>query len=529
MYKIHQIKIKITTPQEEYPRLLSKKINLRVSEIKDVKLIKRSIDARDKQNIHYSCSFLFDSNIDEEQFLKKVSKKLVSKVEEVEPIVYHQTKQKIVIVGSGPAGLFTALTLLRGGNDVLIIERGESVKERKKTVETFFEKGILNPDSNIQFGEGGAGTFSDGKLTTNINNILIKDILEMFVEAGAPKEILYEAKPHIGTDYLVKVVENIRNQIIDLGGKILFNTKLTDIKILDSKVKSIKVKQIDCIEEIDVDALVLAIGHSARDTYEMLYKHQIELQQKVFAVGVRIEHPQAIINKQQYGDKFKDLLGAADYKLAHHTKDNRGVYTFCVCPGGYVVASSSEEGHVVTNGMSEFARDGKNINSAVLVNVFPDDFDSDNPLEGIYFQRMLEKKAYELGGRDYSAPVSRLVDYLENKETTELGEVSTTYKPNVKVANLNELFPEFINKALKEGLIAFGKKLSVFSLDDAVITGVESRSSAPVRIVRDSNYQTNINGIYSIGEGAGYAGGITSSSLDGVKFAISFMENNKKL
>ena len=526
MYKVNQIKVKIDQNRKEFPRLIAKKLNLRVNDIKNVKLIKRSIDARNKDNVHYSCSFSFEISIDEQVFLSKVPHKLITKIEERQPLTLYKTNKKIIIVGAGPSGLFTALLLLKAGNQVIIIERGEDVDKRKESVESFFETAVLNPDSNIQFGEGGAGTFSDGKLTTSINNPLIQDILEIFVSAGAPEEILYEAKPHIGTDYLVTVVKNLRKQIIDLGGTILFETKLVDIVMNENKLKAIKVKNKDTILEVYLDALVLAIGHSARDTYEMLHKHNIEMQQKTFAVGVRIEHPQDFINVSQYGEKFKHKLGAADYKLAYHTKDNRGVYTFCMCPGGYVVASSSEEGHLVVNGMSEFARDGKNANSAILVNIFPSDFSSDDPLEGIRFQRDLERKAFLLGGSDYSAPISLLKDYMENAFSAKLEDVIPTYRPRTRLVNINHIFPDFINTALKEGIESFNRKIDGFNMDNAVITGVESRSSSPLRIVRNEHFETNIKGVYPIGEGAGYAGGITSSCLDGLKFALDFMKVN---
>lgn len=508
--------VKLSPFEKNYKKALAKVLKTKETDILNIEILRKSLDCRKRDFIHYVLTFKADVK-NEEKYLKL---KNVSKYIE-EKYVFPCTKskdEKIVVAGSGPAGLFCCLMLARAGANPVILERGEKVEDRKKSVDTFFETGKLNINSNIQFGEGGAGTFSDGKLTCGLNNKKIPFINEEFVKHGAPDEIKYSSKPHIGTDYLYKTVKNIREEIISLGGTFLFETTLKDIIIKDGKV----VKAVTDKGEIECDRLVLATGHSSRDTYKMLYEKGVNMEKKPFSVGVRIEHKREYINLLQYkSEEFAETLPAADYKLSCHSQD-RGAYTFCMCPGGVVVCGASGEGQVVTNGMSYFARDKENSNAALLVSVLPEDIKG-GVLDAINFQEDLERKAYTKGGENYFAPVQLVKDFLEDRESTKAGNVKPSYLPGVKYTSLKDVLPDFVIKMLKFAIVEFDRKMKGFNIGDAVLTGVETRSSAPLRILRDESFQSNIKGLYPIGEGAGYAGGIMSSSIDGINCAEAIL------
>ena len=524
MLKIANVKVRLSAEESSYVKIIASLLNVRSREIHNVKLVKRSIDAR-RKDIHYICSFTFSYKGNEKQLVNHSKLALSLYKENTFTIPKTKKEKQVIVVGSGPAGLFCALSLAYAGMKPILIERGKDVDARKKDIDLFWQEGQLDESSNVQFGEGGAGTFSDGKLTTNIKDIKKEFILEEFVKAGAPKEILYEAKAHIGTDYLETVVKNMRQTILDLGGTVMFETTFVDFETEEDKVKKIIVEKNGQKKIMYCDALVLAIGHSARDTYRLLHKKGIQMSRKPFAVGVRIEHAQEMIDLNQYG-RLDLKLKASEYKLAHHNKDGRGVFTFCMCPGGQVVASSSTKDSVVTNGMSEFARDGKNANSALLVSVLPEDFAGDDVFAGMDFQVELEKKAFVLGGSHYHAPVQLAEDFINKTATSTIQNVVPTYTPGVTPSNLWDLFPTYISEALVEGLMAFNKKIPGFANNGAIMSAVESRSSSPVKIVRDEMSQSNIKCIYPIGEGAGAAGGIMTSAIDGIKCALIIIEDD---
>lgn len=510
MYRLENIKIRENLSEKDILEKACKKYKISINNIESYKIFKCSIDARNRNDIYYNYAI----DVILKNKLKIDAKEITIDTISLLQKVKRTSNFKPVIIGSGPAGLFCALTLAYNGLNPILIEQGKCVEEREKDVEEFKNSGKLNINSNVQFGEGGAGTFSDGKLTSGISSKYCKTVLEEFVKFGAPAQILYVNKPHIGTDNLIKIVANIRKEIIRLGGTVLFNTKFIDFEENKGNLTSIK-----CINSksetvtIDTDTLVLAIGHSARETFEMLNKNNIEMKRKNFSVGVRIEHKQSMINLSQYGNKTKLNLPPAEYKLAYHGKD-RSCYTFCMCPGGEVVASSSEKNSIVTNGMSKFARNGENANSAVLVNIVPEDFEGDSPIAGIYFQKELEEKAFILGGSNYFAPIQRFEDFLNNRKSEKIGEIVPTYKPGVTLSNLNEILPDFISETLKQGILDFDKKIKGFANPDSILTGVETRSSSPVTILRNERLVSNVNGIYPCGEGAGYAGGIMSAAVD---------------
>lgn len=485
----------------------------------NLRLVKKSLDARHKDNLffvyaaEFDCADLLPENAD------------LTAMSVQEKLDYSKLnvcfKSRPVVVGAGPAGMMAALALAEAGAKPIVLERGAPVAERKLAVDKFWQTGELSETTNVQFGEGGAGTFSDGKLMTGIKkDKFTAKVLHEFASAGAPKEILYLAKPHIGTDKLLLMTENLRKKIISLGGEYRFYETLADIEVKNEVLQAAVIKRRDgSFYKIQTDKLFLALGHSARDTFQMLYDRGLTMSQKPFAVGVRIEHKQTDINLSQYGKKFASspYLGAADYKLAVHLANNRSVYTFCMCPGGMVVAATSAKNHVVTNGMSEFLRNKENANAALLVNVDERDFGSSHPLAGMYFQEELEKKAFVLGGSNYFAPVQTVGDFLSSKPSARLGAVIPSYLPGVTPADFKKLFSKDIYAALQEGIRQMDKKLRGFAQADAVLTAVESRSSSPVRMLRWVDFQSNIKGIYPIGEGAGYAGGITSASADALK------------
>ncbi len=514
MLQIDNVKVKLDS--KDYRQKISQLLHIHKNKIKDVKLVKKAVDARRKNNIHYICSLQFV--VENEQTVIDNNKKLQLKV--VEPYSYPITKgskKDVTIIGSGPAGLFLAYELARGNHQVTVIERGSNVDKRQIQVDDFFTTGNLNTESNIQFGEGGAGTFSDGKLTTGVKDPRKQFILETLVKHGATKDILYRSKPHVGTDVLRKVVKSMRAYIISQGGVFEFDTMLEDIEVEDNKIIAIKTRKDNVTSRRVVDKLVLAIGHSARDTYTMLHKHNLEMQAKPFAVGFRIEHKQSFINESQYGKLANSPhLPVADYKMAVKTSNGKGVYTFCMCPGGVVVNASSQKEALVVNGMSNYKRDDENANSAIIATVDQNDFGSDDVLAGMQYQIDIEKKAYQLGGGNYQVPVMLVETYL-NKEVVE-STVQTSVKPASNYKNLEELFSKDVNISLKEGLQLMDKKIPGFTTN-ALLVGVETRSSAPVRIVRDDSMQASIKNIYPIGEGAGYAGGIMSSAIDGLKCA----------
>ena len=496
---------------------------LRVSNstIRKVKIVRRSIDARKKPDVKYSYTIDVQVNGNEEKILRNSRCKKASIAPwtgyKVKPIKNLDAKRPVVI-GFGPAGMFAALVLAMSGARPIVLERGEDAESRHEKVRKFWQTGELDPRSNVQFGEGGAGTFSDGKLNTGVNNPRIPWVLEQFVLAGANEEIMYDAKPHVGTDVLLHVVQAIRNKIISLGGEVRFNSQVTGLKIENDRLCGVEVNG---GEVIDCDHCILAIGHSARDTFRMLHGMGIAMEPKAFSMGVRIEHPQTMVDMSQYG-QFSPDLPPADYKLVSHQEDAT-VYTFCMCPGGYVVAAASEEGGVVTNGMSFSDRAGENANSAVLVTVQPKDFPYPGALGGVQWQREIEERAYQVSG-GYQAPAQRFGDFLEGKASTVQGAVRPTYLPGVHWCDLHDVLPQIITDNLKKGIVDMDKRLKGFASPDAVLTGPETRSSSPVRIVRDAENKTALPGLYPAGEGAGYAGGIMSAAVDGMEAAEAVLK-----
>ncbi len=529
MIQISQIKIQIPHTKENLKEKVLKLLRIRENDLISFRILKKSLDARKKPQLFYV--YTVEVHVKNENKIKKsIKNNTIQFTDEktrytCKPTGRIELKERPVIIGTGPAGLFCGYQLAKMGYQPILLERGADVNERMKDVEEFWNGGKLKLNSNVQFGEGGAGTFSDGKLNTLVNDKFGRnqEVLRIFSAFGAPEKIQYESKPHIGTDILTEVVKNIRKEVIRLGGEVRFHTQVMDFNFEEkSGEKSLKSlilynHKTNQKEELLTELAVLAIGHSARDTFEMLMEHEIPMEAKSFAVGVRVEHPQEIINVSQYGENYPDDLPAAPYKLTANLENGRGVYTFCMCPGGYVVNASSENGRCAVNGMSYSERDGKNANSAVIVTVTPDDYGTEGVLSGMYFQRKLEEQAY-LEGKG-AIPVQLFGDFCKNQPSAGLGKVIPQIKGAYTWANVRNIFPDYISDSLERGIKAFDKKIKGYAREDAVISGVESRTSSPVKILREENLQSKVKGLYPCGEGAGYAGGITSAAMDGLKVA----------
>ncbi|MCX5965699.1 MAG: NAD(P)/FAD-dependent oxidoreductase [Cyanobacteria bacterium] len=537
MLRLTEIKLPLDHAEEELRSSILKRLQIGDGDLLRVEIFKRSYDARKKGNI--VLVYIVDVEVKNDRSLLKRFKKNphISETPDMNyrPVIKHQNSigdngvdDRPIVIGMGPCGIFAALLLAQMGLRPIVLERGKSVRDRSVDTFVFWVKGRLNPESNAQYGEGGAGTFSDGKLYSRVGDPQHygRKVLTELVNAGASAEILYVNKPHIGTYRLVKIVQQMREEIVRLGGEVRFESRVVDIKIDRDSLKS----GLECGQMRGVHLengaflpskhVVLAVGHSARDTFEMLFDRGVYVEAKPFSVGFRVEHPQALIDQCRFGEQAgHELLGAADYKLVHHCANGRAVYSFCMCPGGKVVAAASEPGRLVTNGMSEYARNESNANSAIVVGITPEDYPG-NPLAGIALQRELEERAFELGGRDYKAPGQLIGDFLAGQASTTLGSVTPSYTPGVRLCDLGTSLPDFAIEALKEAIPAFEKQIRGFAMNDAILTGVETRTSSPIRIKRNDSFQSlNTLGLFPAGEGAGYAGGILSAGIDGIRVA----------
>lgn len=534
MLRISQLKLNVTHSETELKDKILKILRISERDFKEYFIRKHSLDARHKPDLYYVYTVDVDV-VNDMAVLKKLQKKkqdknieiCTEKIYEFPEMGVERMTHRPVVVGCGPAGLFCTYFLSKYGYRPILIEQGSPVEERQQDVEKFWETGVLNPDSNVQFGEGGAGTFSDGKLNTLVKDPgkRIQKVLEVFVEHGAPEDILYVNKPHIGTDILCDVIRNMRQEILKNGGEVHFQTKMERL-VMDAaqNLSGAVLRNLKTGEEfvLETDALILAPGHSARDTFQMLYENQVPMEAKSFAVGFRTEHPQELINQSQYGKDYPDILPSAAYKMTANLPNGRGVYSFCMCPGGHVVNASSEQGHLAVNGMSYHARDSKNANSAIIITISPEDYGDGHPLSGITFQRKLEKKAYEAGNG--KIPVQRYKDfYLEvmnrEKEEIQLDEYFPCMKGQYQFASLKNILPEQLEESFVLGMEAFGQKIPGFADGQVLLSAIESRTSSPVRIIRGESMESTVKGLYPCGEGAGYAGGITSAAVDGLKIA----------
>lgn len=535
MLRINEIKLPLDGDEKQLlAAAAARELRIKPEQIRSLHIRKKAVDARRKDNIRLTyCVDVEVAAEVEKRILKKCRSRKVTAAKQKEyrlPLPGSKSNYRPVVVGMGPAGLLCGLVLAEAGLRPILLERGECVENRRRTVEEFWASGRLNPGSNVQFGQGGAGAFSDGKLNTNTKDKRNRKVLQEFVAAGAPEEILYLAKPHIGTDLLLGVVQRLGEKITSLGGELRFNSKVKDLLMTGGKVSGVVVETTaddnGCAEtyQLASDDIVLAIGHSARDTFQMLYDSRVPMAAKPFSVGARVEHLQQDIDRSQYGG-FADhgSLGAADYKLSCHLPSGRSVYTFCMCPGGVVVNASSEEGAVVTNGMSRHARAESNANAAVLVGVTPEDFSGDHPLAGVEFQRKIEQAAFQASGGKYAALCQRVDDFLADRPTVGIGKVQPSFLPQVKLCKIDDCLPDFVTAAMREGLKIFGQKLAAFADGEAVLTAPETRSSSPVRILRGEDFRSEC-GVYPCGEGAGYAGGIMSAAADGIRVAEAIIK-----
>ncbi|EHU4932575.1 NAD(P)/FAD-dependent oxidoreductase [Vibrio vulnificus] len=524
MIRLTELRLPLDHEEGALLEAITAKLSIPAEQVLSFSMFRRGYDARKKTNIQLI--YTLDIEVaNQDKLLAKFSKD--PHVRETPDMEYKYVAQapanlteRPIVIGFGPCGLFAGLVLAQMGFNPIIVERGKEVRERTKDTFGFWRKRTLNPESNVQFGEGGAGTFSDGKLYSQVKdpNFYGRKVITEFVAAGAPEEILYVSKPHIGTFKLVTMIEKMRAKILELGGEIRFSTRVDDIHMEDGQITGVTLSN---GEELKSRHVVLAVGHSARDTFEMLHERGVYMEAKPFSVGFRIEHKQSMIDEARFGPNAGNpILGAADYKLVHHCKNGRTVYSFCMCPGGTVVAATSEEGRVVTNGMSQYSRAERNANSAIVVGISPEiDYPGD-PLAGIRFQRELESNAYRLGGENYDAPAQKIGDFLKGRDPSALGDVEPSFTPGIKLTDLEKALPSFAIEAIREAIPAFDRKIKGFASEDGLLTGVETRTSSPVCIKRDKEYQSvNLKGFYPAGEGAGYAGGILSAGIDGIKVA----------